>query len=121
VIAVLVALALAAGYPAGPGDRSGRTVPEPIVGFTFVPGTVALETPGQPLRIRTGDTVEWVNLDAVSHDVTFDSLPFQAYLRHPGDTARYTFARSGYFTYHCHEHPEFPGMHGLVYVSDTSP
>jgi len=117
----LVVVLLALGPPAPPGSGQGRTVPDAIIAFTYVRGAATLETPGQPLRIRTGDTVVWTNLDAVSHDVTFDSLPFRAYLRQPGERARYTFGRSGYFTYHCDQHPEFPGMHGLVYVSDTAP
>jgi len=117
----LVVVILALGLLASPGGGQGRTVPDAIIAFTYVRGAATLETPGQPLRIRTGDTVVWTNLDAVSHDVTFDSLPWSAYLRQPGESAKYTFERSGYFTFHCNQHPEFPGMHGLVYVSDTAP
>jgi plastocyanin len=95
-------------------------VPDVIVGFTFVHGAASLNAPGQPLRIRTGDTVRWTNLDAASHDVTFDALPFSAYLRRAGESAELTFDRSGHFTYSCVQHPEFPGMRGLVYVSDSA-
>ena len=29
-----------------------------------------------------------------------------------------TFTQAGYYTYRCAEHPEFPGMKGLVFVTD---
>ena len=118
VLTLTIALGPASAL-AEPG-RAPRVVPDAIVGFTFVGGAASLNTPGQPLRIRTGDTVRWTNLDAASHDVTFDSLPFSAYLRQAGESAELTFDRSGHFTYSCVQHPEFPGMRGLVYVSDSA-
>lgn len=66
-------------------------------------------------------TVFWTNLDAVSHDVAFDSIEFSAYLKSPGDTAQLSFPTPGHFTYRCNQHPEFPGMQGLVFVSDSAP
>jgi len=125
VRAALLAFMLAFGSPtsagAPPGPAEGRTVPDVIVGFTFLRGAVTLNTPGQPFQIRTGDTVTWTNLDAASHDVTFDVLPVSFYLRQPGESAQLTFHHSGYFTYRCVQHPEFPGMRGLVIVSDSAP
>jgi plastocyanin len=125
VNAALAALALALAWPTVAGapqaQAAGRTVPDVIVGFTFVRGAASLNTPGQPFTIRTGDTVTWTNLDAASHDVTFDVLPKSFYLREPGASAELTFDRPGYFTYSCVEHPEFPGMRGLVIVSDSAP
>jgi plastocyanin len=96
------------------------TVSDAIVGFTFVLGSASLNAPDQMLRINTGDTVVWTNLDPVSHSVAFDAMPESRYLKKAGDTAKVTFTEAGYFTYHCNEHPEFPGMKGLVFVTDPS-
>ena len=38
--------------------------------------------------------------------------------KQPGDKAQVTFTEAGYYTYRCNEHPEFPGMKGLVFVTD---
>ena len=124
VAPVFLALALALGPAAAAppaAEEGGRHVHDVIVGYTFVAGSASLNTPGQPFSVRTGDTVFWTNLDPVSHDVAFDSIEFTAYLKSPGDTALLTFPSPGHFTYRCNQHPEFPGMQGLVLVSDTAP
>lgn len=96
------------------------TVSDAIAGYTFVVGYATLNAPDQMLRIRTGDTVEWTNLDPVSHSVAFDAMPTALYLKRPGDKASHTFTEAGYYTYRCAEHPEFPGMQGLVFVTDSA-
>jgi plastocyanin len=123
VAPVLLALALTFGSVAAPSaaEEGGRHVHDAIAGFTFLAGSASLNTPGQPFHVRTGDTVFWTNLDPVSHDVAFDSIDFAAYLKSPGNTAQFTFSTPGYFTYRCNQHPEFPGMQGLVFVSDDAP
>ena len=80
--------------------------------------TASLNVPGQRLRIHTGDTVQWTNLDPVSHSVAFDVVPTTLYLKNPGDHASLTFTEAGYYTYRCNEHPQAPGMKGLVFVAD---
>lgn len=124
-----VAVALGLGLWAGPAVSSAAgsaaptpasepgTVSDAIVGFTFVVGWASLNAPEQMLRIRPGDTVEWTNLDPISHSVAFDAMPKALYLKNPGDKGSVTFTAPGYYTYRCAEHPEFPGMYGLVFVS----
>jgi plastocyanin len=97
---------------------SHATFSDVVVGFTFVLGSASLNAPGQPLRIHTGDTMEWTNLDPVSHSVAFDVMPQTLYLKQPGDKASITFTEAGYYTYRCNEHPQAPGMKGLVFVTD---
>jgi len=121
-----VGAALAAGMvllPVGPSAAaaappSPTTISDVVVGFTFVLGSASLNVPGQILRVRTGDTVRWTNLDPVSHSVAFDVMPTTLYLKNPGDTASLTFTEAGYYTYRCNEHPQAPGMKGLVFVTD---
>jgi plastocyanin len=93
-------------------------VSDVVVGFTFVVGSASLNAPGQAVRIRPGDTVEWTNLDPVSHSIFFDAMPTVLYLKQPGDKASMTFGQAGYYLYRCPEHPNAPGMQGLVFVTD---
>ena len=123
LLAGAVGVALVAApivLPAGPSAAapSPATYSDIVVGFTFVLGSASLNAPGQPLRIHTGDTMEWTNLDPVSHSVAFDVLPQTLYLKKPGDKASITFTQAGYYTYRCNEHPQAPGMKGLVFVTD---
>ena len=117
-----IAAALAAAtvlLPASPSPAAGGvTISDMVVGFTFVLGSASLNVPGQILRIHTGDTVQWTNLDPVSHSIAFDALPTTLYLKNPGDRASLTFTQAGYYTYRCNEHPQAPGMKGLVFVTD---
>ena len=116
-VALGVALLSTPTATAAPTSPPGpATVPDAIVGFTFMVGWASLNAPGQMMRIRTGDTVEWTNFDPVSHSVAFDALPTALYLKEPGARASHTFTEAGYYTYRCAEHPEFPGMEGLVFV-----
>jgi len=115
--AAVVAGVLAGGaIGAVPANAAGHTVYDAAVASTFVVGSVAADAPSNIVRIQRGDTVEWVNLDPISHDVTFKdhSYPLQGW----GATAKRTFRKTGAFSFHCTIHP---GMTGLVYVSDGAP
>lgn len=118
----LPALAGVLGLAVLPASAAGAATPttheDVVVGFTFVVGSASLNSPGQTLRIHTGDTVQWTNLDPVSHSVAFDARPETLYLKQPGDRASLTFPVAGYYTYRCNEHPQAPGMKGLVFVTD---
>jgi plastocyanin len=113
-------LAASLFMPVPSASAAPTTVSDVIVGFTFVLGSASLNAPDQMLRIHTGDTVEWTNLDPVSHSVAFDAMPTSLYLKKPGDKASLTFTQPGYYTYRCNEHPQPPGMKGLVFVTDES-
>ena len=117
--AVGVGVAAALLMPAAPASAAPATYSDVVVGFTFVVGSASLNAPGQMLRIHTGDTVEWTNLDPVSHSVAFDVMPTTLYLKKPADRASITFTQAGYYTYRCNEHPQAPGMKGLVFVTDS--
>jgi plastocyanin len=129
VLAGALGLGLALGLAPLPGASAApvaapvaapATVSDIVVGFTFVLGAASLNAPGQMLRIHTGDTMEWINLDPVSHSVAFDVMPQTLYLKSPGDKASVTFTEAGYYTYRCNEHPQAPGMKGLVFVTDAA-
>jgi plastocyanin len=121
--ALVVAGALAFGLVPGAGASAaptpaGTTVSDVVVGFTFVVGYATLNAPDQAVRLHPGDTVEWTNLDPVAHSISFEALPTVLYVKKPGDKASMTFTKPGYYLYRCVEHPQAPGMTGLVFVSD---
>lgn len=62
----------------------------------------------ESLAIKNGETVEWSNQDDTTHTVTFESGEFDEKLP-VGETASYTFTKSGNFDYHCSIHPEMQG------------
>jgi plastocyanin len=107
--------------PMPSASAAPATVSDVVVGFTFVLGSASLNAPDQMLRIHTGDTMEWTNLDPVSHSVSFDAISTVLYMKKPGDKASITFTQAGYYTYRCVEHPQPPGMKGLVFVVDGGP
>jgi plastocyanin len=114
----LLAGSSASAAPGGTAPAAGTTVHDVVVGFTFVVGYASLNAPGQALRLHRGDTVEWTNLDPVAHSITFEAMSTVLYLKKPGDKASMTFTQAGYYLYRCVEHPQAPGMTGLVFVSD---
>ncbi|HEY7632173.1 MAG TPA: plastocyanin/azurin family copper-binding protein [Thermoleophilaceae bacterium] len=70
------------------------------------------------LTINKGDTVEWVNDDSVSHDVTKDTGPGPQFSSGSGnlsggDTYKVTFNDAGTVKYECTVHP---GMTGTIIV-----
>jgi len=120
-VALVLSLAVGPGASAAPAPAptaAPTTVSDVVVGFTFLVGYATLNTPGQALRLHPGDTVEWTNLDPVAHSISFDGMPNVLYLKKPGDKASMTFTRAGFYRYSCPEHPEPPGMQGLVFVTD---
>jgi plastocyanin len=120
-VAGALVLSLVTGANASAAPAPGATtVSDVVVGFTFVVGYASLQAPDQALRIRPGDTVEWTNLDPVAHSITFEAIPTVLYLKKPGDKASMTFTQAGYYMYTCVEHPQAPGMTGLVFVADDS-
>ena len=67
------------------------------------------------LRIKTGTTVTWNNMDGVTHTVTSLNGLFDSGNLGAGFTFHYTFAMSGTFAYHCLIHS---AMKGVVIVSN---
>jgi plastocyanin len=122
VVALVLGLVAGSGATTAPpvsAEPAPATVSDVIVGFTFVVGWASLNAPDESMRIRTGDAVEWTNLDPISHSVAFEAMPEALYLKKPGDKGSITFTQAGYYIYRCNEHPEFPGMKGLVFVTDS--
>jgi plastocyanin len=113
---LLVVLAPALAWASGGGgcgravtDRDGTRVG--IRNFCFGP-TI--------LRVRPGETVTWVNRDAVPHTVLGANGAWGGYdtVRRNGGRVAFRFVSSGVYPYVCTYHP---GMIGAVVVGNGRP
>ncbi len=68
-----------------------------------------------PIDVKVGDTVTFVNLDPTVHDVTIKSLDVAEKLDGKESKAEITFDKAGTFKYVCTLHSG-PGMRGQVIV-----
>lgn len=105
--ATLALLALLACGDEDPTGRNGGRIHEvEIMEFAYVPGV---------LNARVGDTVRWIQRDAVPHTVTStEPLPgqpggFDELLNEDGDVVEVELERSGTIRYFCLPHPFMTG------------
>ncbi|MEX1187382.1 MAG: cupredoxin family copper-binding protein [Gemmatimonadaceae bacterium] len=75
----------------------GATVRVNIKDLAFSPAT---------LRIKVGQTVEWVNGDPLAHTVTADDKSWGSGFVNQGGRFTYRFTQAGSFPYHCEPHPQ---------------
>lgn len=71
------------------------------------------------IRIRTGDTVTWRNLDDDDH--TASAAGMETGTIHRGDSGKVRFLEPGEFIYHCNFHPEMTGSIEVVGESLATP
>jgi plastocyanin len=62
-----------------------------------------------PIEIRVGDTVTWVNDDSTVHTATASDGTFDSDILRRGDTFSFTFDREGEYPYFCDVHPNMVG------------
>ena len=91
---------------ATPAGDEGARVRVDIKNLAFGPATV---------RIKVGQTVEWVNGDPLAHTATADDKSWGSGFINQGGRYARRFAVVGRFPYHCEPHPQ---MRGTVIVED---
>lgn len=71
----------------------------------------------ETLKIKTGDTVRWMNQEKrTTHSVLFkEPVAFESERFFPGESWSYRFEKSGRVVYSCGPHPE---MRGTIEVAD---
>jgi plastocyanin len=79
-----------------PGTGTGVTASVSIQNMAFTPDT---------LKVKTGTTVTWTNMDSVPHTVTELDGIFSSGNIAAGQTYNYMFGAVGSYTYHCTIHP----------------
>jgi plastocyanin len=105
-VPLLAVAALAVGAtPAMPASTATATVQ--IKRTSFVPTTA---------KIKTGDTVKWVNADTQNHQVVSNNGSFVSPILGPGKTYSHRFTAAGTYRYHDGLNPTVKGT-----VSVTGP
>lgn len=61
------------------------------------------------IRLKTGQTVEWVNGDPLAHTVTADDKSWGSGFINQGGRFERRFTEVGSFPYHCEPHPQMKG------------
>ena len=82
-------------YPM-PAGTTASSVMVTIMNFAFDPDTI---------RVKTGTTVTWTNMDTTPHTITSLTGEFNSENIPTYGTFQYTFQAMGTFTYHCTIHP----------------
>jgi plastocyanin len=129
VFIVLLSIFLATGCagkePATPAETTATPVETPVVPVSNVTPQPAdqgkiVEVKIQnsafnpaSVKILTGDTVRWTNMDSIAHTVRGPS--FESKVLEKGDTYEFLFTDAGTYNYECSIHPS---MKGTVVVSE---
>jgi plastocyanin len=73
-----------------------------------------------PIEIKVGDTVTWINNDSSPHTVTSSSnnSNFDSNVLRRGETFSFTFDREGEYPYFCTLHPSMVGTVVVVLASE---
>jgi plastocyanin len=122
---------LMAAIPLKPGSPSGADTTNSSTAGTTSPPQATPTTPassststevkiearnftfGDPVTIKVGTTVTWINLDDAPHTVTADDSSFDSKEFQKGQTYSFTFTKAGEFSYYCAIHGA-PGGQGMA-------
>ena len=91
--------------------------PQPVAQVALVKGQVGIMQNAfspDPITVKVGDTVTWINNESYAHTVVSDTGLFKSPSLATGDTFSYKFTKVGTFPYSCSIHPF---MHGSVIVT----
>jgi plastocyanin len=69
-----------------------------------------------PVEVKVGETVTWVNDDSARHTVTSKDGVFDSRMMGKGQSFSFTFDKAGEYPYFCEPHPN---MVGTVVVTES--
>jgi amicyanin len=69
-----------------------------------------------PVKVKVGETVTWINDDSSRHTVTSKDGVFNSGMMGKGQSFSFTFDKAGEYSYHCEPHPS---MVGTVVVTES--
>jgi plastocyanin len=106
----------------GQGLGNSRQGPTPITGNGTVVRIIGDSRSNSyspnPVEVKVGETVTWVNDDSTVHTATSNEGNFNSDVLFEGQLFSHTFDREGEYPYFCDIHP---GMVGAVVVTERSP
>jgi plastocyanin len=105
---------------AGFGNSGQEPTTTPIPGNSTVVKIVANAGSNSfspnPVEVKVGETVTWVNDDSARHTVTSKDGIFDSGIMGKGQSFSYTFDKAGEYPYFCEPHPN---MVGTVVVTES--
>ncbi len=69
-----------------------------------------------PVEVKVGETVTWINDDSGRHTITSKDGTFDSGVMGKGQSYSFTFDKAGQYAYFCSPHP---GMVGTVVVTES--
>lgn len=105
-----VAIAACGSAGEGPGITAIASATVIILPGAAAMGTAAFST--NPLVIKTGTVVTWINHDTMAHTATSASGVWDSGVIDPGASYSFTFSNSGIYAYYC-------SIHGAAAMSGT--
>jgi plastocyanin len=69
-----------------------------------------------PVKVKVGETVTWINDDSGIHTVTSKDGVFDSGMVGEGQSFSFAFDKAGEYSYHCEPHPS---MVGTVVVTES--
>lgn len=108
-----VAPVIASYLPSAPSSSSGAAASAPPSSSATPncgnPCTIAIANSlfgtVQPIIVKAGTTVTWVNKDDTAHTTTSNSGLWNSGVMAVGSSFSYTFSTAGTYPYHCNIHP----------------
>jgi plastocyanin len=98
---------------AGEGFGNSRQEPAPITGngtiVRIVDDAGSNSYSPNPIEVKVGLTITWVNDDSVIHTATSTAGIFDSKILQRGGTFSYTFDTVGEYPYYCDLHPNMVG------------
>lgn len=129
IASVVIASAIVATYVLSGGmnmgvEGSGNSIRQPTA--TSIPSNSTVvrivanagsnSFSPNPVEVKVGETVTWINDDSGRHTVTSKDGVFNSELMGKGQSFSYTFDKAGEYPYSCSPHPN---MVGTVVVTES--
>jgi plastocyanin len=93
----------------GNGQESTASIPENSTVVKIVANAGSNSFSPNPVEVKVGETVTWINDDSGRHTVTSKDGVFDSGMMGKGQSFSYTFDKAGEYTYHCEPHPNMVG------------
>lgn len=93
----------------GSGNGQETIIPENSTVVKIVANSGSNSYSPNPVEVKVGETVTWVNDDSGRHTVTSKDGTFGSDMMGKGQSFSYTFDKAGEYQYFCEPHPNMVG------------
>ena len=100
----------------GNGQEPATLIPDNSKVVKIVANAGSSSFSPNPVEVKVGETVTWINDDSGRHTVTSKDGTFDSGVMGKGQSFSYTFDKAGEYPYFCSPHP---GMVGTVVVTKS--